>query len=127
MTLQETRARLCAVWNAGLVYHDLLQSLTFRADGTGEFVYGYGQAIREIITFRYHLVDEQHLQFELTPSDGAISSNTTAFSLQQGVWTFSTSSLHFDQQLTLHNDPFAAAYESDALEHVYYAPATPAP
>jgi len=51
-------------WNAGLQWYDFLQAIEFRRDGTGEIMYGAGQALRSDIKFRYKISAARHLHFE---------------------------------------------------------------
>lgn len=51
-------------WNAGLQWYDFLQAIEFRQDGTGEMMYGDGQALRSNITFRYEISADLQIHFE---------------------------------------------------------------
>jgi hypothetical protein len=51
-------------WNAGLEWYDFLLALEFRRDGTGEMMYGEGQALRSLINFRYEISADMQIHFE---------------------------------------------------------------
>jgi putative transposase len=51
-------------WNAGLQWYDFLLAIEFRQDGTGEMMYGEGQALRSDIKFRYEISADLQIQFE---------------------------------------------------------------
>lgn len=51
-------------WKAGLQWYDFLSAIEFHQDGTGEMVYGGGQAVRSDINFRYELSADMQLHFE---------------------------------------------------------------
>ncbi len=51
-------------WNAGLQWYDFLLAIAFRQDGTGEMMYGEGQALRSDITFRYEISADLQIHFE---------------------------------------------------------------
>jgi len=53
-----------ARWNVSDPFYDFLQSMAFEADGTGEMVYGYAQAVRILVRFRYTLPEPGRLHFE---------------------------------------------------------------
>ncbi len=46
-------------WNAGLDQYDYLQQLRLHEDGTGDYAFGYAQAVRFEARFRYRVLDEQ--------------------------------------------------------------------
>jgi hypothetical protein len=51
-------------WNAGLHWYDFLLAIEFRRDGTGEMMYGGGQALRSDINFRYEISADMQIHFE---------------------------------------------------------------
>ena len=51
-------------WNAGLQWYDFLLAVAFRRDGTGEMMYGGGQALRSDINFRYKISADMRIHFE---------------------------------------------------------------
>ena len=51
-------------WNAGLHWYDFLLAIEFRRDGTGEMMYGGGQALRSDINFRYEIAADMQIHFE---------------------------------------------------------------
>ena len=51
-------------WNAGLQWYDFLLAIEFRRDGTGEMMYGGGQALRSDINFRYEISAARQIHFE---------------------------------------------------------------
>jgi hypothetical protein len=51
-------------WNAGLQWYDFLLAIEFHQDGTGEMMYGGGQALRSDINFRYEISADLHIHFE---------------------------------------------------------------
>src|SRR5260221_4528415 len=51
-------------WNAGLQWYDFLLAIEFRQDGTGEMLYGGGQALRSDINFRYEIAADLQIHFE---------------------------------------------------------------
>jgi hypothetical protein len=51
-------------WKAGLHWYDFLLALEFRRDGTGEMMYGSGQALRSDIKFRYTISAAMQIHFE---------------------------------------------------------------
>lgn len=57
--------KLCGtIWLAGLEQDDFIQSIEFRADGTGRLLYGYSQATRASVNFHYFLVSNNQILFE---------------------------------------------------------------
>lgn len=58
-------------WGISYRGYDELQHLTFAADGTGEMVYGYAQAVRCQARFRWWLEKPRHLRFEYLPTTDA--------------------------------------------------------
>jgi hypothetical protein len=57
--LQSTRR-----WNAGLQWYDFLLAVEFHQDGTGEMMYGGGQALRSDIIFHYEVSADMQIHFE---------------------------------------------------------------
>ena len=51
-------------WNAGLQWYDFLLAIEFHRDGTGEMMYGGGQALRSDINFRYKISADMQIHFE---------------------------------------------------------------
>ena len=53
-TIEQVRAILCGSrrWNAGLQWYDFLLAIEFHEEGTGEMMYGGGQALRSDVNFR---------------------------------------------------------------------------
>ena len=51
-------------WHAGLQWYDFLLAIEYHRDGTGEMMYGEGQALRSDIKFRYKISADLHLHFE---------------------------------------------------------------
>ena len=51
-------------WNAGLQWYDFLLAIEFHQDGTGEMMYGEGQALRSDIKFRYEISAATQIHFE---------------------------------------------------------------
>lgn len=65
-TIEQIRDILCEThrWDAGLHWYDFLLAIEFHRDGTGEMMYGGGQALRSDITFRYTISADLRMHFE---------------------------------------------------------------
>ncbi len=65
-TIEQVRDILCGSrrWNAGLQWYDFLLAIEFHEDGTGEMMYGGGQALRSDINFRYEISADMQIHFE---------------------------------------------------------------
>lgn len=57
--LQSTRR-----WKAGLQWYDFLLAVEFHRDGTGEMMYGDGQALRSDIIFHYEVSADMQIHIE---------------------------------------------------------------
>jgi hypothetical protein len=124
-------------WHVSQPYYDFLQSITFEVDGTGEMVYGYAQAVRLLVRFRYTLPQQGrlHLEFLDTVDDfygpmfTASEQNRirdTVFILEGGghasvVQTMGGPltqlyryALHFD------TEPFPEGYQPEEVRLTYY-------
>ena len=51
-------------WNAGLQWYDFLLAIEFHQNGTGEMMYGGGQALQSDIKFRYEISAAIQIHFE---------------------------------------------------------------
>ena len=51
-------------WSVSAPFYDFLQSLSFGEDGYGEMVYGYAQAVRILVKFKYDLIEPGQMRFE---------------------------------------------------------------
>ena len=65
-TIEQVKDILCGShrWNAGLQWYDFLLAVEFHEDGTGEMVYGGGQALRSDVKFRYEISADMRIHFE---------------------------------------------------------------
>ena len=106
-------------WNAGLHWYDFLLAIEFRRDGTGEMMYGGGQALRSDITFRYEIAADMQIHFAffgLPPYPGKMferteerALKTVAFHLLDGPFVIDEPYHHqstYRYLLRFASDPF---------------------
>jgi hypothetical protein len=74
-------------WYAGVEYDDLILSIDFSPDGSGEMVYGEAPAIRMETTFFWRLLDEQHLQIRFSREGEPEEIKIVQFALDEGPFT----------------------------------------
>jgi hypothetical protein len=124
-------------WRVSQPFYDFLQSITFAADGTGEMVYGYAQAIQLLVCFRFTVPQPGRLHVEfLDTVDDVYGPMFTAseqnrhrdvgFTLEEGEYPRIVQTmggprtqvhhyaLHFD------TDPFPDGYQPDDVHLTYY-------
>lgn len=126
-------------WNAGLEWYDFLLAIAFSPDGTGEMLYGGGQAMRSDIQFRYTITAQQEIHFEFLdtidpfwmPERGKMfeptaqnAEKTIAFQVYEGPFVIEAPYHHrprFRYLLRWRADPFPAGEgpQDDALLDYY--------